>query len=175
MCACGCFFQWSSAETSVALADETKQGCPSWSPPSKHIPVGELKKSSVLLGLECLLSNTDNLSALKMEDVKDTRPVFLSVSVFTLCFFSSVHFLSLQAAALRRVQVARVFDVYRMLDVLQELRSSGAQEVGAWAPVITACLIPINHLMGCEYVERQILKQFPPIILINNPQAGSFS
>uniref|UniRef100_A0A8C0G3Z9 DNA repair protein RAD51 homolog 4 n=1 Tax=Chelonoidis abingdonii TaxID=106734 RepID=A0A8C0G3Z9_CHEAB len=40
-----------------------------------------------------------------------------------------------QVEALQRIQVARVFDVYKMLDVLQELRCSVSQQVGSLGPV----------------------------------------
>lgn len=36
----------------------------------------------------------------------------------------------LQAEALRRIQIVRVFDAYKMLDVLEDFRSSAAQQVG---------------------------------------------
>lgn len=50
--------------------------------------------------------------------------------------------LSPQVEALQRIQVARVFDVYKMLDVLQELRCSVSQQVGLWLSCCDLCKDP---------------------------------
>uniref|UniRef100_A0A8D2IQS2 RAD51 paralog D n=1 Tax=Varanus komodoensis TaxID=61221 RepID=A0A8D2IQS2_VARKO len=62
-----------------------------------------------------------------------------------------------QAEALQRIQVVRVFDAYRLLDVLQEYRISVAQQITCASPPAKVVLVDSIAAVVCPLLGRMAL------------------
>uniref|UniRef100_A0A8D2IT87 RAD51 paralog D n=1 Tax=Varanus komodoensis TaxID=61221 RepID=A0A8D2IT87_VARKO len=77
-----------------------------------------------------------------------------------------------QVSALQRIQVVRVFDAYRLLDVLQEYRISVAQQITCASPPAKVVLVDSIAAVVCPLLGRRQPDGKPPAGLASPPPPG---